>query len=99
MGLVFVLSILPTGVFSLKHAEDLQAAAAYGQAMMLDARQHPVDAVVEVPLNHTVFHATRTMHAVTSDLTDVTVEIRWDTAEVPLRLGTRLYLGGSGPSP
>jgi hypothetical protein len=105
--LIFVLSILPTGVFSLKKAEDLEAASAYGESWLDQARQSPpsgngTDRTADVALNHTTFHVVRSVRQIPPDLVDVTVTMTWNPAEPPLHLGTRLYVGtppSGSPSP
>jgi hypothetical protein len=94
LAMIFILNMLPTSAFSLKHAEDLQAATAYGQSWIEDVRQNPpgVDRTADVLLNHTIFHVVRTVHAIPPDLVDVVVSLRSDTSNVPVQVATRLYV-------
>ncbi|MHB2015509.1 MAG: type IV pilus modification PilV family protein [Candidatus Xenobia bacterium] len=101
-GVVFVVSIIPTAVLTLQRAEDLQAATAYGQELVEDARAHVPTAAgrdrdFQVTLNRTEFHVTRDI-VVFPDLEDVVVTLQGPSDQQPVKLATRLFVLGIGKS-
>lgn len=83
-GLLVLVSLLPSGVLSLKKAEDLQTATAYGVEVMEASRrglaQTPHLADFTVTMNATEFHVTRLSQAVAGGggrLYDVCVNVSW----------------------
>jgi prepilin-type N-terminal cleavage/methylation domain-containing protein len=100
MGLLFVLSLIPSSVLSLKKAEDLQAASAYGMELLEMVRLQPPSAeerqAFDVDFNHTSFHFVREIYSVEEGLFDVVVVAQGREDTPPLRLATRVHamLGG-----
>lgn len=96
-GLLCVVALLPSGVVSLKKAEDLQTAAAYG-VEVIEATRSGVAATpglddFHVTLNSTDFHVTRNAAQVPGtggQLVDVVVTLAWPRQKVPLTMSTRM---------
>lgn len=103
ISLFIIASIIPTGILSLKKAEDYQSASALGMSLIEDVRaekphhaSYPVtDLVTERELNNTQFHVQRDIYALNQQspprFFDCLVTIRWNRQPVPLKLSTRLY--------
>ncbi|MBM3465923.1 MAG: hypothetical protein FJX76_27855 [Armatimonadetes bacterium] len=93
MAILFVVSIIPTSVMSLKKAEDLQAADAYGVGLVEMARMAPpAEAETRefvVTLNRTEFHFVREVRQVEEGLIDILVTATSNARTPPLRLATR----------
>lgn len=96
-GLLLVLSLIPSGVLSLKKAEDLQTATAYGLEVIevtrsgLENTAHLAE--FDVTLNNTDFHVRRQYYEVSNTdgrLHDVVVTIEWNAQSAPVQLSTRL---------
>lgn len=94
MGILFVVSIIPTSVLSLKKAENMQAAAAYGMELIECARLAPPQAgetrEFEVTINQTSIKFVREVAPLADDLFDVVVTATVDAEEPPLRMATRV---------
>jgi len=95
LGIVFVVSIIPSSVLTLKRAEDLQAATAYGIRVLDEAQQSPpttegVDRDEHVTINATDFHVKRQVVKVDDSLMDVIVTVKWRDDVPPITLATRL---------
>lgn len=95
LGIIFVLSIIPSSVLTLKRAEDLQAATAYGVRLLNEAQQSPpttagVDRDEHVVLNATDFHLKRQVLKVDDSMMDVIVTVKWRDDVPPVTLATRL---------
>lgn len=104
VALIMIVSVVPTGIFSIKRAADFQSASTYGNELLEDARvtalaypSYPVtDRNLSITLNNTVFHVTRDVYAVDGKvphrLFDVVVSARWTGQPVPQRFYTRIYV-------
>jgi prepilin-type N-terminal cleavage/methylation domain-containing protein len=105
MCIFLVINVIPTGVMTLKKAEDLQSASLYGQEIIEDAvRSFPKGAAYfpvkdrefDITMNSTQFHVTREIYNVDTctppKLFDIVVVVSWDRQPMPLRLGRRLFL-------
>ncbi len=95
IGLLFIAGIIPTSGFSLKKAENMQSATAYGLELVEDARLKPSPGVAtrhyKVTLNHTEMRFKREVLFVEDGLYDVVVTARWTDELPPLRLATRVH--------
>jgi uncharacterized protein (TIGR02598 family) len=101
-SLIMIVSIIPTGVLSLKKAEDYQSANAYGMSLIEETRNsrpacssYPVtDLVAEKTFNNTKFLFQRDIYALDSrnphEFYDILVTITWARQPQPLRLSTRI---------
>ncbi len=103
IGIVFVLSLLPSSVLTLKRAEDMQAATAYGMEVLHDAELRVPsiagrDRDLHFEINGTSFHVTRDVLPVDALLTDVVVTVKWRDDVPPLKLATRLAAAAT-PAP
>jgi prepilin-type N-terminal cleavage/methylation domain-containing protein len=97
MGIVLlaVVELLPSSTLSLQHAEDLEAATAYGLYMLDDARTYPEhlltapDVELDVTVARSSWHVVR--HAVDggNGLADVVVTLS-ARHRPPITLGTRV---------
>ncbi|MDQ7822007.1 MAG: type II secretion system protein [Candidatus Eremiobacteraeota bacterium] len=102
-SLILIISVIPTGVMSLKKAEDYQSASAYAAYLVEEARQqrppsasYPLtDWVGEKAINRTVFTFQRDIYAVDRQephrVFDIIVTVRWVRTPRPLTLSTRVY--------
>lgn len=102
LGFLFVLGIVPTGLTSVKRSEDIEAATAYGNELIEDARRTlPPLGPQELKLtfNATEFKIVREIYAVDNDLTDVVVVAQWTTDKPGVRLATRLHAQPPSPAP
>ncbi len=105
---LMVMGLIPFGVTSLKKAENMQAATAYGvevlearRASILQERPAIPDAI-DVRLNQTEFHVestTRTTAHPAGRLVDISVTVTWNRQPVPVVLATRVYRPGTDASP
>jgi uncharacterized protein (TIGR02598 family) len=96
-GLLLVVSLIPSGVLSLKKAEALQTATAYCVEVMETSRMGLERTGYlddfRVTLNTTEFHVVRQAASVPDTdgrLFDVIVRAEWDGQPAPVVLGTRL---------
>ncbi|NDD26706.1 MAG: hypothetical protein EB084_00360 [Proteobacteria bacterium] len=96
-GLLVVVSLIPSGVLSLKKAEDLQTATAYALEVMETSRNGLEQTAFldrfTVTLNDTEFTVLReTQVAPQTDgrLHDVIVTVEWRGQPAPVRLATRM---------
>lgn len=92
-----IVSLIPSGVLSLKKAENLQTAAAYAVEVIETSRrgidQTPWLEQFPVTLNNTEFRVKREAQTVANSdgrLVDVRVTIEWDGQPTPVRVATRL---------
>jgi uncharacterized protein (TIGR02598 family) len=94
MGILFVVSIIPSSVLSLQKAEDMQAAAAYGMELIEAARMEPPDTEETrefiVTINRTELRFERRVISVEEDLFDIVVVATMHPDKPPLRLATRV---------
>jgi uncharacterized protein (TIGR02598 family) len=102
-SILIIISIIPTGVLSLKKSEDIQSASAYGMELIEEVRNsrpdyqnYPVtDLDVEKSLNNTNFRFQRDIYAIDLQtphrLFDIIVTVNWPRQPQPLRLSTRVY--------
>jgi prepilin-type N-terminal cleavage/methylation domain-containing protein len=102
VSLIMIISIIPTGVLSLKKAEDIQSASAYGMSLIEETRKsrpaytaYPVtDLTAEKVFNNTRFLFQRDIYAIDSqnphNFYDIVVTITWSRQPQPLRLSTRI---------
>lgn len=96
-GVMVLLTLIPSGVLSLKKAEDLQTATAYGLEVMEISRggferSSALDDF-HITLNSTEFHVTRQFWPVADTdnrLFDVQVSVSWNGQPVPVQLSTRM---------
>lgn len=96
-GLMVIVSLIPSGVLSLKKAENLQTAAAYAMDVIETSRggveQTPWLDQFRVTLNDTEFRVKREARPVPQSdgrLVDVQVTIEWDQQPTPVRVATRM---------
>lgn len=96
-ALLLVISLVPTGVLSLKKAEDLQSATAYGLEVIESSRGGLAQTAYlnefTVTLNATSFHVERRSLTVAGSegrLCDVMVSVSWDEPPTQIQLCTRL---------
>lgn len=96
-GLLVILSLIPSGVLSLKKAENLQTATAYAVEVVETSRrgieQTPWLDQFHVTINDTDFRVRRDAQAVHDSngrLVDVQVTVEWDQQPTPVRLVTRM---------
>lgn len=96
-GLLLVVGLLPSGVLSLKKAEDLQTATAYGMEVMEisrgDLSHTPFLNDFQVMLNSTEFRVTREVMPVAGSdgrLFDVLVTVSWGDPPAQAQLATRM---------
>lgn len=106
MGLLFVVSLIPMGVLSLKKAENLQTAAAYAVEVVEASREGFEETArldkFETVINDTDFEIERFVQTVPDTdgrLHDVKVVVKWDGQPVPVVVTTRMKDGGASPSP
>lgn len=92
-----IVSLIPSGVLSLKKAENLQTATAYAMEVLETSRrgidQTPWLDQFRVTLNNTEFRVKREAQPVPQSdgrLVDVRVTVEWDQQPVPVRAATRL---------
>lgn len=93
LGVLFVLGIVPTGVSTIRRAEDITSAVAYGNDVIEHCRAKlPPAGTTEwtVTLNSTAFEITREIVPVSPSLTDVVVTLHWSDRTPPRVLATRL---------
>lgn len=94
MGVLFVASIIPTSVMSLKKAEDLQAASAYALKIVENLRLHPPAGPDTqggvVTLNRTEFRFSYEVLPVEEGLFDIVVVMTGRPDSPPFRLATRV---------
>lgn len=94
--LLTIVSIIPSGVLSLKKAEDLQAATSYGLEV-LELRRSRLDAGElkhEITLNATRFEVVSRVDQRShtgGHLYDFVVTVSWNRQPCPVRLATRLF--------
>jgi uncharacterized protein (TIGR02598 family) len=95
MSALMIVTLLPSGVLSLKKAENLQAATAYALEVIEAHRAHSTVAPdFKVTLNDTQFRVQSTTRAVphpSGRLQDVLVTVTWNRQPQPVSLATRLY--------
>lgn len=103
-SLLVIVSLIPSGVLSLKKAENIQAATAYALEVLEWDRANfsstaPPDS--QVTLNGTVFHVHNDVYAVPtySGLYDLAVTVSWDRQPQPVILATRVTQPAPSPSP
>jgi Tfp pilus assembly protein PilV len=94
MGSMFILGLLPTGILSLRQAESLQTATAYGMMLIEEVPEEPPrvparDPVRTFTLNGTRYQATRELVALGEDLFEIRVTVRWDGCRRPVELALR----------
>lgn len=93
-----VITLIPSGVVSLKKAEDIQAATAYGLEV-LETRRAMLDPAAaattyEITLNQTTFQVTSRGRAISHPggrLVNVVVEVTWNRQPQPVLLSTRVF--------
>jgi len=102
-SVMIIISIIPTGVLSIKKAEDMQAANSYGMTLIEERRNNRPDYtsypltefVTDKKINNTVFTMQRDLYAIDVQvphrLYDIVVTIRWARQPQPLVLTTRVY--------
>jgi prepilin-type N-terminal cleavage/methylation domain-containing protein len=102
-SVMIIISIIPTGVLSIKKAEDMQAANSYGMTLIEERRNNRPDFasypmtefLTEKKINNTVFTMQRDLYAIDVQvphrLYDIVVTIRWARQPQPLVLTTRVY--------
>lgn len=102
-SILIIISIIPTGVLSLRKAGDYQSATAYGMSLIEEFRntrpefaEYPVtDLDMGKSLNNSDFRFQRDIYAIDAQiphrLFDVIVTVRWQKQQQPLRLATRVY--------
>lgn len=95
IAVLFIVSIIPSGVLGLKKAEDLQTASAYGMELIETVRMHPPAAPdrrsFALTLNSTNFDFVREIYAVEDDLFDVVVVVTGNPDNPPYRIATRIH--------
>lgn len=102
-SVMIIISIIPTGVLSIKKAEDMQAANSYGLILIEERRNnrpsyssYPVtEFLTEKKINSTVFTMQRDLYAIDIQephrLYDIVVTIRWARQPQPMVFTTRVY--------
>ncbi len=102
-SIMVIISIIPTGVLSIKKAEDMQAANSYGMTLIEERRSNKpsyssyplTEFLTEKKINNTVFSMQRDLYAIDVQephrLYDIVVTIRWARQPQPLVLTTRVY--------
>ncbi|NDD28545.1 MAG: hypothetical protein EB084_09810 [Proteobacteria bacterium] len=93
VGVLLVLGIVPTGISSMRRAEDISSAVAYGNDVIEHCRAKlPPAGETEwtVTLNSTDFHVKREVVPVTRALTDVVITLQWSDRTPPRVLATRI---------
>jgi len=102
-ALILIVSIIPTGILSLKKAEDYQSASSYGMALIEEVKNrrpehlaYPVtDLDFNRDFNNTTFHFQRDIYAIDVQvphrLFDIVVTINWSQQPEPITLSTRVY--------
>ncbi len=94
LGIIFIAAILPTSIYSIKRAEDIQAATAYANELLDEARRslpRAGESEVTLTFNQTDFKLRRLVVKVDESLTDVVVTVRWRDDMPELRLATRVH--------
>lgn len=94
--LLTIISVIPSGVLSLKKAEDLEAATAYGMEVleMRRARLDPGEMTHEITMNATRFDVVSRVDEQPhpgGHLYDFVVTVSWNRQPCPVRLATRLF--------
>lgn len=93
---LLIVGLVPSGVLSLKKAEDLQAASAYALQVLEFHRKTArpdQDEAFDVALNQTQFHVhvqTSAVPAHAERLADLCVTMSWNRQPAPLVLATRV---------
>jgi hypothetical protein len=97
MVILFVVSLLPSSVGSLRRAEALQGATLYGTELLEAARAAPPGTPVDtvVTLNSTSMHVTREILPLGNRLVDVKVTVTYRPDAQPVLLTTRLPASAS----
>lgn len=95
--MLLIVTLLPTGVLSLKKAENLQSATAYAREVMETSRRGFARTAglerFEATINATQMQVSREIRPVPETggrLHDVLVTIRWPGQPAPVRLVTRM---------
>lgn len=99
---IFVASLLPSSVGSLRRSEALQSATMYGMGLIEDARQNPPGTPfdAQVPASGASLHAVRQVLPAGNGLVDVQVTVAYRNDAPPVILATRLlYTPTPTPSP
>lgn len=95
-ALMMVLSLMPTGILSLKQAENVQTATAFGEGLLEGApipESFPVaEEEIRQTINGTEFVATRSYQKLTDTSYDVRVKIEWSTGRQPLEMRLRRFV-------
>jgi type II secretory pathway pseudopilin PulG len=103
-SILIIVSIIPTGVLSLRKAGDYQSATAYGMSLIEEIKSarpdyadYPVtDLDMGKSLNNSDFQFQRDIYAIDAQiphrLFDVIVTVTWQKQQQPLRLATRVYI-------
>jgi type II secretory pathway pseudopilin PulG len=97
---LFVVSMLPTSIGSLRKAQAVQGATSYATEMLETARQSPPGTPIDttVTVNNTTMHVVQQVLPIQNGLVDVKVAITYEPDVAPVILTTRLMVSPS-PSP
>lgn len=95
LGILALLSVMPTATLALRRGEDLQAATACATRLLQEAQQAPprhagIDLEEQIHLNGTTFSCAREIIPVDPGLADVVVTVTWRDDTPPLRMATRI---------